>query len=349
MDERFRKSRRIALTSARWVGTCDHLSGPHRDGDLLDRRIAVQEAAHVGAVAELDEGGRRLGAALHALGATLGEPTAGWWVDERRHPPGNHGQLLVAHADDRDRAEQSTRVGMLRIGEQRLDRRLLDDLAAVHHGDAVRRLGDDAEIVGDQHHARAPLGLQCPHQVEDLRLDRDVESRRRLVGDEQLRLGGEGHGDHHPLGLAPRELVRVRLGPPLGIGDADGAQHLDGLVDAGSAPRVAVDLIDLADLHAGREARMQAGVGLLEDHRNAIATQRAHRVARQSEHVDAVERHRSGDDPAGLVDESQDGKHRDALAAARLTDETEHLALAHREVDAIDGMHLAGPRVEPGL
>ena len=121
---------------------------------------------------------------------------------------------------------------MLGIGEQRLHRRLLDDLAAVHHGDAVRHLGDDAEVVGDQHDARAALGLQRAHQVEDLRLDRDVERRRRLVGDEQLGLGGERHGDHHPLRLTARELVRVRLGPRFGVGDADGAQHLDRLARA---------------------------------------------------------------------------------------------------------------------
>ena len=95
-------------------------------------------------------------------------------------------------------------------------RRLLDDLAAVHHGDPVGHLGHHAEVVGDQHHARAGVGLQLAHQVEDLRLDRDVERGRRLVGDEQLGLGGQRHGDHHPLRLAARELVRVRLGPALG-------------------------------------------------------------------------------------------------------------------------------------
>ena len=110
-----------------------------------------------------------------------------------------------------------------------------------------------------------------------------------------------------------------------------------------------MDLVDLADLHAGREAWVQAGVGLLKDHRDAIAAQRPHRVARQGKHVDAVERHRSRDDPTRLVDEPHHRQHRDALAAARLADESEHLALAHREVDAVDGMDLAGPGAEPGV
>ena len=50
--------------------------------------------------------------------------------------------------------------------------------------------------------------LQVAHEVEDLGLDRDVERGRRLVGDQQLRLAGERHGDHHALRHAARHLVR---------------------------------------------------------------------------------------------------------------------------------------------
>ena len=63
--------------------------------------------------------------------------------------------------------------------------------------------------------------LEVAHQVEDLGLDRDVEGGRRLVGDEQLGLAGEGHRDHHALGHAARHLVREGLEAALRIGDAD--------------------------------------------------------------------------------------------------------------------------------
>ena len=43
-------------------------------------------------------------------------------------------------------------------------------------------------------------------QVEDLLLDRHVERRRRLVGDQQLRLARDRHRDHHALLLAARQL-----------------------------------------------------------------------------------------------------------------------------------------------
>jgi hypothetical protein len=65
----------------------------------------------------------------------------------------------------------------------------LDDPAGIHHGDAVGGLGDHAHVVGDQHHRGAVLAAQPLQQRDDLRLDRHVERRRRLVGDDQLRLG----------------------------------------------------------------------------------------------------------------------------------------------------------------
>ena len=64
----------------------------------------------------------------------------------------------------------------------------------------------------------AELALQLREQLQDLRLDRDVERGRRLVGDEQLRLAGERHRDHHALAHAARELVRVRVDALSGAG-----------------------------------------------------------------------------------------------------------------------------------
>ncbi len=46
-------------------------------------------------------------------------------------------------------------------------------------------------------------------KAQDLRLDGHVERRRRLVGDEQLRVAGERCGDDDALALAAGELVRI--------------------------------------------------------------------------------------------------------------------------------------------
>jgi hypothetical protein len=74
--------------------------------------------------------------------------------------------------------------------------------------------------VGDEEHRHAEARLQRFEQIEDLRLHRDIERRRRLVGDQEVRLVGKRHGDHHALALPTGELVRVGVEPLLGIGEA---------------------------------------------------------------------------------------------------------------------------------
>ncbi len=63
----------------------------------------------------------------------------------------------------------------------------LDDPALGHHADPLRHPPDDAEVVGDEQHRHAGLGLEVAEELQDLRLDRHVERRGRLVGDEEVR------------------------------------------------------------------------------------------------------------------------------------------------------------------
>ena len=81
----------------------------------------------------------------------------------------------------------------------------------------------------------APLSSrELAHQLEDLRLDGDVERGRRLVGDEELGIAGERHRDHDALAHAAGELVRVVVEARLRRRDADAAQHLDRRAPAAS-------------------------------------------------------------------------------------------------------------------
>ena len=56
---------------------------------------------------------------------------------------------------------------------------------------------------------RSPLLLD--ELVEDLGLDGHIERGGRLVGDQDVGVQHQGHGDHHPLPHTSRELVRVRV------------------------------------------------------------------------------------------------------------------------------------------
>ncbi len=77
---------------------------------------------------------------------------------------------------------------------------------------SLARLRDHREVVRDEDEADAELILERHQQLQDLILDRDVERRRRLVAEEELRLGRERDRDHHALPEPARQLVRVRVG-----------------------------------------------------------------------------------------------------------------------------------------
>ena len=129
-------------------------------------------------------------------------------------------------------------------------RAALDDLAVVHDAHPVGHLAHDAEIVGDEQHRHVELGLELEQQVEDLRLDGHVERRGRLVGDQQVGLVGERHGDHHALPLAARELMRIGVEPPFRIVDADLVEQIEHALARGAVRQPAMDLQHLADLAA---------------------------------------------------------------------------------------------------
>ena len=108
--------------------------------------------------------------------------------------------------EPRHRAQQADRVGMARVGgTASAARALLDDARRVHDVDAVGVARDDAEVVRDDDQRDAEPPRQVLHQLEDLRLDRDVERGGRLVGDDQLRIAGERRSRSSRAGACRRE------------------------------------------------------------------------------------------------------------------------------------------------
>ncbi len=104
----------------------------------------------------------------------------------------------------------------------------LDHPAGVHHHHPLGHLGHDAQVVGNHEDGHAELGLQLADEFQNLRLYGDVQGRGGFVRDQQLGTAREGHGDHHPLAHAPRQLVRVFVNSALRVGNLDLAQQVDG-------------------------------------------------------------------------------------------------------------------------
>ncbi len=90
------------------------------------------------------------------------------------------------------------------------------------------------------------LTLQVLEQVNDLRLDRDVERGDRLVRDDEVRLDGERARNADALTLAARELVRVAV-CVVGVEADDAHQVLDTLLARAAALREPVDRERLTD------------------------------------------------------------------------------------------------------
>ena len=223
-----------------------------------------------------------------------------------------------------------------------VDRRLLDHLAGVHHDDALRRLRHHAHRVGDQHDRHAEALFHVLQQLEDLRLDGDIERGGRLVGDQELGIAGQRHRDHDALAHAAGELVRKVVEPLVGVRNLHQPQHLDGLVDGTFAAEAFVPAQHLGDLLADGVDRIERGHRLLEHHRDVLGADTVHLAGVERHEVAALIEDLARDDLARRHrDQLQHRHRRDGLAAAGFADHAERLAAFDRKVDAVDRLHYA--------
>ena len=245
-------------------------------------------------------------------------------------------------AGGRFRREQLPGAGVLRIVVDRRGRAVLDDLAVGHHIDAVRDVAHDGEVVGDQQDRHPELALQIVQQLQDPGLHRDVERGGRLVRNQQLRLVGERHGDHDPLALASRELVRPRLQTRFGVADPDQMQQLQ---TAGPRLRCAQPLVQhqgLGDLLLHRVQRIERGHRFLEDHRDPVSADAVeHRLRRVDQLPASISDAAVGMARMRIGQELEHGECGHRLARAGLTDQGDGLAPVDAQRGAAHRRHIA--------
>src|SRR3546814_20922713 len=82
------------------------------------------------------------------------------------------------------------------------------EAAKIHEADEVENVIDCGEIVANEKVSEAQIALEPIHQVQDLRLHRDVERRGRLVANQEFRVAGQSAGDGDALALPDGEVVR---------------------------------------------------------------------------------------------------------------------------------------------
>ena len=217
--------------------------------------------------------------------------------------------------------QQTNRVRVARVVEQLLRRALLHQLAAVQHADAVAHLGDHGQVVADHQQRGVELCAQRGDQFEHLGLDRGVKRRRRLVQDQQRRVGGQCHCDHDALEHASRQLVRVAVHHPGRIRDPHLLEHL---LRAVARLRLvgALDLEHLGHLGPDPERGVQGAPGLLVDHRDVVLAELAQVALVQAVYVATVDRDPATADPS-VARQIADHRQRDRrLARSGLSDHT---------------------------
>ena len=173
--------------------------------------------------------------------------------------------------------------------------------------------------------ARPRAAFCCGEQVEDLRLDGHVERRGRLVGDQQRRIVGQRHRDHHALPLAAGELVRERLQPVLGVGEAALVEQRDDVPPQLCAADRPVQRDRLGHLPPDPMQRIEAGHRFLEHHPRdaAAAAPQAARVG--ADHLVARQHDAAGADRARRQ-QLQQRERRQRLARSALADQRQRLA-----------------------
>jgi hypothetical protein len=91
-------------------------------------------------------------------------------------------------------------------------RRQFHNPSQVHDPDPIADVPDHTEIVRDKQVGQSHFPLQILHQIQDLRLNRHVQRRYRLVSDNQLGVQHQGTGNSDTLALTTAELMRITAG-----------------------------------------------------------------------------------------------------------------------------------------
>src|SRR5690606_24969967 len=163
--------------------------------------------------------------------------------------------------------------------------------AFFHYRNAVRDLRHYAKVVSDEHHTHTLFLLNAGNKRQNLRLRGHIQCSGRLIGNEQIRLQSQSHGDHDPLTLPTRKSEWVKVVKNFRVGKAHKIQEFQHALFTLFAGVLVVYLHDLADLLADGHQRVQGRERFLEDHADLLPTYGAQPVFRLSQQIGAFQQY----------------------------------------------------------
>ena len=84
-----------------------------------------------------------------------------------------------------------------------------NDLPAIHHGYASRKVTDHRHGVRDKQISEPKIPLQLLQKIHDLRAHAHIERRNRFIGDNKLRPQSQSARNANALPLTSGKLVRI--------------------------------------------------------------------------------------------------------------------------------------------
>ncbi len=199
---------------------------------------------------------------------------------------GNADQLPAGPAQRGERVEQAPGVGVRGLAHEVLRGAGLEQPSRVHDRDPVGELEQQRQVVGDEQDREPEAVLELHDLRQDVALHHHVERGGRLVHDDDLGVGREGHGDHHPLPHAAGQLVRVGAEPV--ARDADQVEQFGRLLVRLGPGQLQVRLDRVEQLRLDAEHRVERVHRALEDDRDLPPAHRAQLAVVHREQVDRV-------------------------------------------------------------
>ncbi|MMZ63858.1 hypothetical protein D1872_261410 [compost metagenome] len=142
----------------------------------------------------------------------------------------------------------------------------LDHHPLLHNHDAVAHPGDHPEVMRNEDDRGAQTLLHALHQVQNLRLDRHIKGRGRLVRDQQCRAAGQGDRNHDALAHPPGEFMGILIKPRLTVPDSHPIQHFERLLSGFFRRQIPVFYQAFGNLFTDFHRRIQRSHRILEDH-----------------------------------------------------------------------------------
>ena len=120
-------------------------------------------------------------------------------------------------------------------------RAIFHHLAQIHHRNLIGHLRDDAQVVGDEHNGRFEFSLKLAHEIQNLCLHGHVQRGGGFVGQQDQRVAGERHRDHHALPHTAAQLMGIFFQALMGRADMNAVQHLFGPFQGGALADILVE------------------------------------------------------------------------------------------------------------